>query len=99
MNVSHYAEGRKYEPIKVIEDWNLNFNLGSALKYISRCGRKGNHLSAISDLNKAIDYLKFEIACMQGEVEKQYPSTAYGTTNYSTYISKKGVNHEETSLH
>lgn len=23
---AHYAEGRKYEPIAVIEDWNLNFS-------------------------------------------------------------------------
>ena len=37
---SHYAEGRKYEPIDVIEDWELGFNLGNTVKYISRAGRK-----------------------------------------------------------
>ena len=34
-NPSHYTEGRKYEPRKVIEDWDLDFYLGNAVKYIS----------------------------------------------------------------
>lgn len=55
---SHYVEGRKYEPRKVIADWGLNYNLGCAVKYISRAGRKGD---AIEDLWKAIQYLEFEI--------------------------------------
>lgn len=54
----HYIEGRKYEPRKVIADWSLTFNLGSALKYIARVGRK---LNDIEDLRKAIRYLEFEI--------------------------------------
>ena len=64
----HYAEGRKYEPIKVISDWGLNFNLGSALKYIARAGRKGD---PVEDLQKAIEYLKFEIADIEAEREKE----------------------------
>lgn len=55
---SHYAEGRKYEPIDVINDWQLNFNLGNTIKYISRAGRKEN---AIEDLEKARFYLDYEI--------------------------------------
>ena len=55
---SHYAEGRKYEPRKVIHDWQLNFNLGNAVKYISRAGRKGD---MVEDLRKAIQYIEFEI--------------------------------------
>lgn len=55
---SHYAEGRKYEPIDVINDWELNFNLGNTIKYISRAGRKEN---AIEDLEKARFYLDYEI--------------------------------------
>ena len=31
----HYNMG-KYEAIDVIEDWNLGFNLGNTIKYISR---------------------------------------------------------------
>lgn len=55
---SHYTEGRKYEPRKVIHDWDLNFNLGNAVKYIARAGRKGDK---VEDLKKAIQYIKFEI--------------------------------------
>lgn len=55
---SHYTEGRKYEPRKVIADWGLNFNLGNAVKYVSRAGRKGDK---IEDLRKAIQYIEFEI--------------------------------------
>ena len=57
-NPSHYCEGRKYEPIKVIKDWDLNFNLGNTVKYISRAGRK---IDALEDLKKARFYLDWEI--------------------------------------
>lgn len=59
----HYAEGRKYEPKDVIRDWGLNFNLGSAVKYISRAGRKGE---AAEDLRKAIQFLIFEVEALTG---------------------------------
>lgn len=61
---AHYCEGRKYEPWKVISDWGLNFNLGSVVKYISRAGRKRN---ALEDLEKAKQYLEFEIEKIRGE--------------------------------
>lgn len=51
---SHYAEGRRFEPIDVIEDWKLDFHLGNAVKYISRAGRKGD---AKEDIEKAVWYL------------------------------------------
>lgn len=57
-NPSHYCEGRKYEPIDVINDWELNFNLGNTIKYISRAGRKND---LIEDLRKARFYLDYEI--------------------------------------
>ena len=60
---AHYMAGRKYEPRKVIADWGLNFNLGNAVKYISRAGRKGNK---IEDLQKAIQYIEFEIEELEG---------------------------------
>lgn len=50
----HYCEGRKYEPIEVIEDWGLGMHAGNAVKYISRAGRKGD---AIEDLEKARWYV------------------------------------------
>lgn len=57
-NPSHYTEGREYEPRKVIIDWDLNYYLGNAVKYIARAGRKGD---AIEDLKKARQYLDWEI--------------------------------------
>jgi hypothetical protein len=51
---NHYAFG-KYEPIDVIEDWELGFHLGCALKYIARAGRKT--VEPTEDLEKARWYL------------------------------------------
>lgn len=57
---AHYIDGRQYEPAKVAYDWDLDFNLGSALKYISRAGRKvGN--SVEKDLVKAIAFIIKEL--------------------------------------
>ena len=64
---SHYVDGRKYEPKDVIRDWNLNFNLGSAVKYISRAGRKDD---IIQDLKKAKQFIDFEIEALTEEQEK-----------------------------
>ena len=57
---AHYIAGRKYEPIDVIEDWELSFQLGNALKYISRAGRKDPR-KAREDLQKAVFYLERQI--------------------------------------
>lgn len=54
---SHYNKG-KIEVIDYIEDKGFNFNLGNAVKYISRCEHKGKK---VEDLNKAIWYLQREI--------------------------------------
>ena len=53
----HYNMG-KYEAIDVIEDWELGFNLGNTIKYISRAGHKD---SIVQDLKKAMWYLQREI--------------------------------------
>ena len=53
----HYNAG-KFEVIDVIEDWNLNFNLGNAVKYIGRAEHKGNKAE---DLKKAAWYIQREI--------------------------------------
>ena len=56
---SHYGgESNPYEAIKVIEAHNLGFNLGNAVKYISRAYYKSNPLQ---DLKKARYYLDREI--------------------------------------
>ena len=51
----HYNHGT-IEAITVIEDWRLGFNLGNAVKYISRAGRKGTN-QGLEDLRKAQWYL------------------------------------------
>lgn len=53
----HYNMG-KFEAIDVIEDWQLNFNLGNTVKYISRAGHKDD---IIQDLKKSLWYLDREI--------------------------------------
>ncbi len=55
----HYGgEDNPYEAIKVIEAWDLNFNLGNVVKYISRAGKKDD---IKQDLEKALWYLKREV--------------------------------------
>lgn len=54
---AHYTEGRQYEPIAVIEDWELGYHLGCALKYIARAGRKDPSKTS-QDISKAIWYLE-----------------------------------------
>ena len=55
----HYGGyGNAYETINVIEAWGLGFNLGNAVKYVSRAGKKGD---AVTDLEKAKWYLEREI--------------------------------------
>lgn len=54
---SHY-QGQRFEVIDIIEDFDLGFKLGNAIKYILRAGRKGDF---IEDLRKAIWYLEREI--------------------------------------
>lgn len=53
----HYTAG-KYEVIDVIEDWDLNFRLANAIKYIARHKHKGKPLE---DLEKALWYLQREV--------------------------------------
>jgi len=63
-NPSHYTDGRTFRPIDVINDWGLGFNIGNAVKYISRAGRK---CEAKEDLRKAIFYIEYEIAKLEKE--------------------------------
>ena len=55
---SHYADGG-IEVIDFIEDKKLGFNLGNAVKYICRAGKK-DASKYDQDLEKAIWYLQRE---------------------------------------
>jgi len=59
-NINHPAhyKGRGLESIQVIDAFDLGFNLGNAVKYILRAGKKGDKNE---DLRKAIWYLNREI--------------------------------------
>lgn len=62
---AHYADS-KIEVIDYIEDKNLGFCLGNAIKYISRAGKKkdsGRNIidKEIEDLQKAIWYINRRI--------------------------------------
>lgn len=64
---AHYVDGRQYEPLDVIEDWQLDFHLGQVLKYVARAGRKGGSDGAIYDLHKAKVYLERKLAQLERE--------------------------------
>lgn len=61
---SHYTDG-KIETIEFIEDKQLGFCLGNAVKYISRAGKK-DPSKEVEDLHKAIWYLKRRIYELTG---------------------------------
>jgi len=65
---AHYNFG-KFEVIEVIEDWNLPYHLGNALKYIARAGRK-DKTKTEEDLRKAAWYVKRYIEVLNGDAGK-----------------------------
>ena len=48
-----------YEARKVVEDWDLSFNVGTAVTYLLRSSYK--HESPFEDIQKAINHLQFEL--------------------------------------
>lgn len=67
----HYGGDTVYEAIRVIEAHDLNFNLGSALKYLLRCGKKPG-AKPVEDLEKACWYLQREIDRLNGSSVKSH---------------------------
>jgi len=65
----HYRKDSGHEAIDVIEAWELNFNLGNAVKYISRNGIKDPERQ-IEDLEKARWYLDREIQNLKNTIKK-----------------------------
>ena len=58
----NYYEGRYgTQAIDIIEEFNLNFNLGSVIKYVLRSYLKEDSIT-LSDLRKAQYYLEREIS-------------------------------------
>ena len=55
---THYDNGKEYDLIDVINDYNVNFCRGNVIKYVVRAGKKKDEMQ---DLLKAKDYLEREI--------------------------------------
>lgn len=70
INPEHYNRLNP-QPKDVIRAWGLNFNLGSAVKYISRAGHKDD---IVQDLKKAQEFIQFEIDAIEGaRAERKEP--------------------------
>ena len=57
---SHYMKDSGFEVIDVIKAWKLDFELGNAIKYIGRAGKK-NPERVVEDLEKAAWYINHKI--------------------------------------
>jgi len=59
--IPSYYKGIRYgyEARKVIEDFELSYNIGTATSYLLRASRK--HKSPIECIQKAINHLEFEL--------------------------------------
>ena len=66
---AHYNFG-SIEPIDVVEDWELDYHLGTVIKYIARCGLKEGS-SELEDLKKAQWYLSRKIQNLQTEQDNE----------------------------
>lgn len=60
MTQPHYTAD-DYEPIKIIEHYDLGFHLGNVIKYVLRAGKKDGE-PTVKDLKKAQWYIEREIA-------------------------------------
>lgn len=75
---AHSISHPKYYTHGTIETWDfikdkrLDFDRGSAIKYIVRAGRK-NRDTEIEDLRKAINFINHEIDYLSGLVEQGEP--------------------------
>tara|TARA_R110002096_G_scaffold49685_4_gene131060 strand:- start:983 stop:1240 length:258 start_codon:yes stop_codon:yes gene_type:complete len=65
-----YYQGSKYgySARKVVEDFDLSYNVGTACSYLLRSGKKENN-SAEQDIQKAINHLHFELDKLYSESE------------------------------
>lgn len=57
----HY-KGNRFEAIDIIEDYELDFNLGNVIKYVLRAGKKNDKLE---DLKKAQFYINRQIELLE----------------------------------
>tara|TARA_R100000781_G_scaffold98591_1_gene62240 strand:+ start:443 stop:700 length:258 start_codon:yes stop_codon:yes gene_type:complete len=65
-----YYSGNKYgySARKVVEDFELSYNVGTAVSYLLRAGKKEGN-PAEQDIQKAINHLHFELDKLYGKSE------------------------------
>lgn len=68
----HYENGKGYDVIDFIKDYNMNFNIGNVVKYCARLGKKDERLK---ELRKALDYLQREIEYEEKQQEQWIENT------------------------
>ena len=68
MKPFYYQTSEKIDVIDFCKLYNLNFNRGNVVKYISRAGKKDNELQ---DLRKAMEYLNREIEYLENKLDVQ----------------------------
>lgn len=69
---SHYTWLKSLAGVEVIDiTRHMDFDLGNAIKYILRCGRKDPD-KRVEDLKKAVWYIQDEIALMEREYKTEY---------------------------
>jgi hypothetical protein len=63
--IPEYYIGKKYgyEARKIVEDYELTYNVGTAVSYLLRANRK--HDTPLQDIRKAISHLHFELDKLQ----------------------------------
>jgi hypothetical protein len=76
----HYQHPSGIEAIQVCE-WE-NFNIGNALKYLFRCGRKDGE-SLLDDLRKARWYLDREISRQETVSPKSFAAPSVDRSNFN----------------
>ena len=85
INHPEHYKGNKYEAIDIIDDYQLGFNLGNAVKYILRAGKKGD---TAEDLKKAKWYIEHEICKLMNEQEESKEQRSKRCSECKRYETK-----------
>lgn len=66
VDTPNYYKGifKSIEAHDIIDDFLLSYNIGTAVTYLLRAGKKPNNPKA-QDIQKAIDHLKFELELIE----------------------------------
>ena len=82
----HYDNGKDYDVIDIIQDFDLGFNKGNVIKYLCRAGKKDDELQ---DLYKAKDYIEREIAFVREIRNKEAEDIKDGIVSPYNYNYKE----------